>query len=397
MTMNQIHTILCALVVAFMLLSGPPAGYAGEMDVNQLPAPRSNAASGDSNEVKPNTGGLTARPKLAAGTYVVRTIWKGAPIPKVRVEWRHRVDDPLPHLSKQTIRFGTAQFQPPSGSYILTADWRPDGDYTRPRRPGDRFAWLGGNPLLVSSEIGGEITLVLEEVPQPLAPHVVPATGSGIVGRVMQGRLAVADAGVYAYASTDSAFKGNDFEALVRTNSSGEFTLPLPPGKYYLLARLRADNSVDLGPLHKGDLLGYAPQNPLVVEQGHFTTSIVPVVPLKMLRSLAESSAIKPVIIDGQIVDRSGQPMTGVYAALYGNPNMVDRPSFRSEPTGPDGRFQLTVLVPGEYFLAARTGYGGAPPSGGWFGKWSEKTGPAISVKTGTDRTEIKIVVDRIQ
>jgi len=387
---------LVALAAAMMIswFGLVPKGNTGENALAATPAGKAvGTVTGTTAGGAKVSGGMTARSTVEPGTYVVRTVWKGAPLPKVRVEWRRKVEDATAALSRDTIRFGTANFRPATGSYYLTADWRPDGDFARPRKPGDRFAWLGGNPLLVSSETGGEITLTLEEVP-PL-PSAPPA-GTGVFGRVTLGGAPAAAVGVYAYAKASSGFKGNDFQATVRTNAKGEFALELPPGRYYLLARLRSDNSVDHGPLHKGDLLGYDPGNPVVIVEGRYTVTAIPVSRLKMLKSLVESSTYRPGTIEGRIVDRDGRPVSGVYAALYENPRMVDRPTFRSEPTGADGRYQLSVPVPGSYYLGARSGYGGAPSADGWFGVWGWSADHLISIKTGEVRAGVEIVVDRL-
>jgi hypothetical protein len=235
---------------------------------------------------------------------------------------------------------------------------------------------------------------MLEEVPPP--PSDLPS-GTGVFGRVTLGGAPAADVGVYAYSMTSSGFKGNDFQATVRTSAKGEFALELPPGRYYLLARLRADNSVDLGPLHKGDLLGYDPGNPVVVEEGHYAATAIAVSRLKMLKTLVESSTIRPGTIEGRIVDHDGHPVSGAYAALYVNSRMADRPAFMSEPTGVDGRFQLSVPVPESYFLGARSGYGGAPVAGGWFGVWGGSADHSILIKTDEVRAGVEIVVDRVR
>ena len=187
--------------------------------------------------------GSTAWSTVKAGTYVVRTIWQNAPLSGARVEWRRHVYDAAPALSGITERIGTAIFRPATGAYYLTAEWRQDGDYARPRKPGDRFAYFGGNPWLVSSENSEVITLLLEEVPPP-PPQSPPQTGTGVYGRVTLEGAPVAGAGVFAYAKTGTGLKADDFQATVRTNAKGEFALELPPDRYYLVARLRADNSV---------------------------------------------------------------------------------------------------------------------------------------------------------
>jgi hypothetical protein len=323
---------------------------------------------------------------------VVRTVWKSAPLSNVRVKWWRQVDDAAPVLSGDTVRFGTAIFRPSSGSYFLTAEWRVDGDFVRPRKPGDRFAWLGGNPLLISSEISEMVTMNLEEI--PLSPSVLPE-GTGIFGRVTLAGAPVADVGVYAYSKTGSGFKGDDFQATVRTDAKGEFALELPPGRYYLLARLRGDNSVDLGPLHKEDLLGYDPENPVDVVKGRYSASAIPASRLKMVKSRAESSAFLPGTIEGRIVDRDGHPVSGAYTALYDKPGMTGRSVFRSDPTGADGRFKLSVPVPGSYFLGARSGYG-SPTAGNWVGTWGGSADHSFPIKTGEVRAGVDIVVERL-
>ena len=334
-----------------------------------------------------------ARMNALKGVYKVRTIWKDAPLPRVLVEWRRQIDDEKPALVGETIRFGTANFRPETGTYYLTAEWRKDGNFTRPRRPGDRFAWLGANPLRVSSEVGGGITLTLDEVPPP--PTDVPS-GTGIYGRVTLDGAPVPDVGIFAYTKDGSGFKGNDYLATVRANAKGEFTLPVPPGRYYLLARLRSNDSVRLGPLHKGDLLGYDPGNPVVVEDGRYATTAIPLTRLRMIK-LVESPEFAPAIIEGRIVDREGHPVSGVYAALYDNLRMIGRSVYRSDPAGADGRFRLSVPVPGSYFLGARSGYGGAPAAGTWFGTWPGSVDHSIELKTGEVRSGIDVVVTRLK
>lgn len=338
------------------------------------------------------SGGVPTRPALKPGTYVVRTVWKDAPLTKARVEWHRQMDGAPPVLVGDTIRVGTANFRPEPGTYYLTADWRSDGDFTRPRKPGDRFAWFGGNPMLVSSETGEVITLMFEEVP---ALPSAQAAGTGVFGLVTQGGMPISDVGVYAYAKSGSGFKGDDYQAHVHTNAKGEFALALPPDRYYLLARLRADSSVDIGPLRKDDLLGYDPGNPIVVEAGVTAVSAIPMARLKMVKSRAESSAFLPAIVEGRIIDRDGHPVPGAYAALYEKQTMAGRSVFRSEPVAADGRFKLSVPVPGSYFLGARSGYG-TPTAGGWYGAWSGSADHSITFKTGELLAGVEVVVDQL-
>jgi hypothetical protein len=211
---------------------------------------------------------------------------------------------------------------------------------------------------------------------------------------VTLGGAPAANVGVYAYATAGSGFKGDDFSGLVRSNAKGEFTLDLPPGRYYLLARLRGDNSVDIGPLHKEDLLGYESGNPVAVVADRYTAAAIPAARLKMVKTRAESSVFQPGVIEGRIVDGKGRPVKGAYGALYDKASMTGRSVFRSDPTGLDGTFRLSVPIPGTYYLGARSGYG-TPHIGAWFGAWGGNADHTIAIRSGEVRSGIEIVVER--
>ena len=380
-------TVLVAAALTIIWLSDVALGPAltGNAATNALAAAQPEGAAA--------SGGTISAPPVKPGNYVVRTVWKNAPLSTVRVEWRRRIEDAAPAFVGDTVRIGTAIFRPESGTYYLTAQWRPDNNFARPLRPGDRFAWYGRNPLTISSEISETLTLMLEEVPPPAS--FPPPAGTGVFGRVTLEGAPVADAAVFAYAKTGTGLKADDFQATVRTNAKGEFVLELPPDRYFLLARLRADHGVYIGPLHKGDLLGYDPVNPIVVEKGRYAASAIPMTKLRMDKSRAESSAFLPGTIEGRIIDRDRRPVPGVYAALYQNANLVGRPDFMSNTTGADGRFTLYVPVPGSFFLGARSGYG-IPDAGARFGTWGGSVDHSISIKSGEVRSGIEIVVERL-
>ena len=397
-----------AAVLAIMLISVRPAcadtsgrgadtgeaqaGKAG-MAAGGPAAEEGSAFPGGSlmERAKPATYWATVKP----GTYVVRTIWDNTPLSGVRVEWRRHLRDKVPAFTAVTKGMGTAIFRPESGAYYLTAEWRSDGDYTRPLKPGDRFAWFGGSPWLISAENSEEITMLLQEVPSLPAESAAPKNGSGVYGVVTYNGAPVADAGVFAYAKTGTWLRADDYEAMGRTNEKGEFVLKLPPNRYYLLVRLRTDKGVYIGPMRKGDLLGYDPRNPIVVEAGRYAASAVPMFKLRMEKTRGASSALPPAKIRGRIVDSGGHPVRGAYAALYLNQKMVGMPVFISDLTGEDGQFELSVPVQGGYFLCSRSGYG-RPLAGSWFGPWKGNADHSIHVKFGEVRSDVKITVDRL-
>ncbi|MDA8417548.1 MAG: carboxypeptidase-like regulatory domain-containing protein [Desulfobacteraceae bacterium] len=343
----------------------------------------------ESEKSSPSKAGSAAR----LGTYVVRTIWQNTPLSGAHVEWRRQLVDSTPAYAAVSERIGTAIFRPATGAYFITAEWREDGNYNRPPKPGDRFAWFGGNPWWVTSANSEVITLLMEEVPPPAT--VAPPKGTGVCGVVTLEGAPVDGAGVFAYSKTGTGLKADDFQAMVRTNAKGEFAFDLPPDRYFLIVRLRADHSVSVGPMHKGDLLGYDPMNPVVVKQGRYTSAAIPMLRLRMEKTRSESAVVPLGSIEGRIADRAGHPVEGAYAALYLNPKMIGIPVFLSDPTGADGRFKMLVPVPGRYFVAARSGYG-RPLAGSWFGAWGGSEDHALKIKLDEVRTGVDIAVDKL-
>ncbi|MBF8258738.1 MAG: Carboxypeptidase regulatory-like protein [Actinobacteria bacterium] len=292
---------------------------------------------------------------------------------------------------------GNAAFDLPAGQYFLVVQWRGDGDYGRPIAPGDRFAYFGGNPVFAAQGIFREYFISVEEfaVAGP-TPAAVTPKGTGVYGRVLADSSPVAGAHVSAYPGIATAFREIGFAASAPTGVDGVFMLDLPPGKYYLVARKRAGGGV-AGPLRKGDRYGYYAANPVTVAAGDFTRVTIPVTLLKLRNTPSYSAGyVAASSIEGRIIGRDGKPRKGVYAALYDNPDLLNRPVFLSEVTGEDGRYRIPVPVPGTYSLGARSGYGGSPAPGSFYGRFEGNPGHSVTLKEGDRLTGIDIVVAEV-
>jgi len=301
-----------------------------------------------------------------------------------------------PAAARRTDENGIASCLLPPGRYFLLARWRGDGDYLRPNAPGDRFAYFGGNPVYVHAGSAGELHLGLEEVYPPPSPQSGEPAGTGVAGFVRGSEGPLEGAHVFAYTRTDSGFRDLGFAASAPTGEDGGFLLDLPPGNYFLVARRRASGGM-AGPLRKGDSFGYFPDNPVTVERDRLTRVVIPATRLKLRNVPAYSrDYAAPASIEGKILDRNGNPRRGVYAALYDNPELLNRPQFLSEVTGPDGRFRLPVPLPGRYYLGARSGYGGSPGPGDLYGRYEGSPDHAIVVRDGDRLTGIDIVVREV-
>ncbi len=291
---------------------------------------------------------------------------------------------------------GDSVFDLSAGRYFLVVRWRPDGDYGRPIALGDRFAYFGGNPVYAAPGPPRELYIGLEEFLDPGPPVPAPAGGTGVSGRVVAGGIPIPGAHVSAYLRTETAFRDLGFAASAPTGEDGSFLLDLPPGSYYLVARKRAAGGV-AGPLRKGDRFGYYPANPVQVTAGRYVQVAIPVTSLKLRNAPAYSGEYQAAsFVEGRILDGRGRPRKGIYAALYDNPDLLNRPVFLSDVTGEDGRYRLPVPVPGTYFLGARSGYGGAPAPGDLYGRYEGNPEHSITLHEGDRLTGIDIVVNEV-
>ncbi len=336
-----------------------------------------------------------------AARTAVRVTWKEAPLAGARVEWRRDIapgDNALP-VSSTTDAAGIARSALSPGRWFLLAHWRKDGDYSRAVAPGDRFAFFGGNPVYLAEGPPREIFLGLTEAAAPPTAAVSgeSAEESGVSGQVLVDGMPLADAHVFAYLRTDTAFRDMGFAASAPTGADGSFYLDLPPGRYYLVARKRASGGV-AGPLRKGDAFGYLPSNPVEIESGRLLRVSLPATTLRLRNTPGYSaSSVSPSSIEGRILGADGRPRKGLYAALYDNPDLLNRPAFISESTGEDGRYRLSVPAPGVYYLGARSGYGGSPAPGDLYGRYEGNAEHAVTIRDGDRLTGLDIVVSEVR
>ncbi len=343
--------------------------------------------------ISPRVGPAGASGASPAETVRVHVSYREAPLPGARVEFRRSPAEgaEAPVAAGVTGADGTALVDLPAGRFFLVARWMGDGDFSRRVAPGDRYAWFGGNPVYSH---GGrrDLFVGVEEIPPlPAAPVDLPGV-TGVAGIVSLDGAPAEGVHVSAYANAAGAFRDLGFAASSPTGSDGGFVLDLPPGEYYLVARKRAGGGV-AGPLRKGDLFGFFPGNPVTVPDGGVVRAAIAATRLKMRNIPAYASGYpSAATVEGRIVNRSGNPVRGAYAALYDNPDLLNRPVFLSDRTGDDGKYTLPVPVPGRYYLGARSGYGGSPSTGDVYGRYEGNADHAVTIRNG-DRLVIELEV----
>jgi hypothetical protein len=331
----------------------------------------------------------------AGGPLSVRVSFREASLPGARVRWMRSLEDgsDAPEVSGFTDAEGRVALAVPPGKGFLVAGWRRDGDFARPIAPGDRFAWFGGNPVYAQPGAAREIFIGLEEFSPPPVSLSVPQGATGVAGVILGNGVPVPDVHVSAYLTAAGGFRDLGFAASAPTGSDGSFVMDLPAGKYYLVARKRSGGGV-AGPLRKGDLFGYFAANPVAVTAGETVPVSIPVTLLRLRNTPSYSrDFVAAASVEGRILDASGKPIRGAYAALYDNPELLNRPLFLSEVTGADGIYRLPVPVPGKYYLGARSGYGGSPAPGELYGRYEGNPEHSVVLKEGDRMRTVDIVV----
>jgi len=294
----------------------------------------------------------------------------------------HDFSGPAPYRFGPTGADGLFEVELPPGQYYLLA--RGDG----------RFSYYGRNPISIPEEGLEKVNLLmeLEALPVPVPEGLVEA---GISGIVTHNGQPIPGAVVTVYTDLSSQLKGMGLGMSTPTGGDGLFEIPLPPGKYYLVVRVRQSGMM-AGPLRAGDLFGYLPANPVVVEDGKVEAVHIPVIVVPEKVERYASSLFGNTSIKGRIVTADGKPVAGVQALLYDDPMMLNRPLYVSQPTGANGEYVLSFPEGGLYYLAARNELGGTPAPGELYGRYQGNADHSIRVQTGKLLEEVLIKVEEV-
>lgn len=290
----------------------------------------------------------------------------------------------------------------PPGSYRMTAKKRPEG----PGSGGMLFGSTGKSPL----EVGRD---VLKVPPIQLRDMGV---GEGMAGDIPvsgfvhgpEGPLA----GAYVYFYPDGTRRGPGYLGRARAGENGRFTAGLAPGVYIVTVRFEASGdgiggsgsgsngmgSDGMGTVSVGDLVGDYRANPLQVGNAPVEMGQI------QLRSVDPdrweqkqwANVQGGFIVTGLVVGEDRSPMAGAFVFLYDDRRMVGKPVSISAPTGEDGRYNVSISQPGEYYIGARTRFGGPVEPGEFMGAWDEKGPRPVILKEGMASANCDIVVREV-
>jgi len=215
---------------------------------------------------------------------------------------------------------------------------------------------------------------------------------SGVLGQVLHEGKPMPDAIIFAYLDPSSGFKGMGYGMYGPTGAEGYFAGPLPPGTYYLLVRKR-ERAGAIGPLQAGDFIGYWHGNPLKISAGEVKKIAISLLEVPEKVENLQTSLFGSTSVEGRIIDKEGNPVAGMRALLYEDPQMLNRPLYVSQPTGADGRFALSFPHGGKYYIGARSTIGGAPAPGELVGAYAGTPDYRLHIEKGEHIDGVEITV----
>jgi hypothetical protein len=294
----------------------------------------------------------------------------------------------------------TVSLQP--GSYRLTVKKRPEG-------PGSG-GMLFGSTGKASLEVGRNLIKV------PLIQLRDMGVGEGMAGEIpVSGSVHGPDgplAGAYVYFYPDGTRRGPGYLGRARAGKDGRFKAGLTPGAYTVTVRFEAAGvsfdgssigssgmgSDGMGTVSVGDLVGDYRSNPLQVgsapmELGRIQLRSVDPDRWQQKQWANVQGGFK---VTGQVMGEDRSPMAGAYVFLYDDRRMVGKPISISAPTGEDGRYNVAVSQPGEYYIGARTRFGGPIEPGEFMGAWDEKGPRPVILEEGVASADCDIVVREV-
>ena len=160
----------------------------------------------------------------------------------------------------------------------------------------------------------------------------------------------VAGADVYIYDSSNVKRPADYISN--KTDADGVYSVVMPKGSYWAVARQRTDN-VRFGPLSPGDKHSGDPQKVDITEDQDYSIDFT-VANIREAASLNTKKREDYARVDGRIVDKKGNPVSLAYAIANGRKSYSDIPEYISIWTDKSGLYTL-YLPNGSFFVGAAT------------------------------------------
>ncbi|UCF30062.1 MAG: carboxypeptidase regulatory-like domain-containing protein [bacterium] len=171
------------------------------------------------------------------------------------------------------------------------------------------------------------------------------------------------------------------------TAEDGTYTMDLPPGEYYVVARKRK-SGLNYGPLYQGDFYDHSHAGEaVVVRRGRYVECNFK---LKMLmeplffQGLSAKERETDTGVRGRLLDGDGNHVPGTFVIAYKDEDMYRLPDFASTLTDDEGNYILYLPKGGRYWLAARFYAMKVPEEGEPFARYEGSDDHSVMVPDGT-------------
>jgi uncharacterized GH25 family protein len=162
------------------------------------------------------------------------------------------------------------------------------------------------------------------------------------------------------------------------SDKDGRFSISLPPGRYWAVARARKDEKggpLILGGRHSGE--------PVEIElslNGDVERDFV-VADIREVARMTQKTRKDVIAIRGRVLDSEGKPVRMAYAIADRNAHFSGMPGFFSGWTDMEGNYVL-YLPRGKYFIGAAASF---PP------RWDYSYDKEVLIETDTDSLDMVI------
>ncbi len=219
---------------------------------------------------------------------------------------------------------------------------------------------------------------------------------TGMTGQIVNKANGTPVAGAYVnvYPDTLSNLLGPSQFISSPTGTDGRFSLDIPPGTFYVVARKRMSGDPS-GPLSPGDLYSEHQRVITTVIEGKLSVVDLTVAPVKapMFFKKAMTEQETSTGIRGTLIDAEGNPVPGSFAVAYTDADVKRLPDFASTLSDGEGSFVIYLPEGGDYYLGARVHAWDMPHPGELYGKYGDDTPTPVSVAKDEFVTDIKIVL----
>ncbi|HEY5672777.1 MAG TPA: hypothetical protein VIR78_03650 [Malonomonas sp.] len=155
------------------------------------------------------------------------------------------------------------------------------------------------------------------------------------------------------------------------TGADGNYSIDVPPGSYYIVARKRS-SGLATGAISPGDYFSEDARKLIEIKAGKLAKVDLPLVYMgaPMFFKQGTGALATEQGVRGVLIDAAGKPQAGAFAIAYTSSDIKRLPDFASSLTNEKGEFTLYLPKAGEYYLAARLHAWDMPRTGEPYGKY---------------------------